>query len=126
MEEKYIGFGVGNSKKIGEQRSAKMALIIFGLLNDDQYNQSDIYYPDWSLIKEKLKNDQDEDEVEDRILNTQKEFFVKDDDIIDDKSNDSSSNDDLSEDESDGNKSNNSSSNEDLSEDELDGDELDV
>jgi ribonuclease-3 len=43
--DKYIGYGIGSSKKEGEQNSAKMALIIYGLLEKDQYNSSDIYYP---------------------------------------------------------------------------------
>lgn len=56
IEDKFVGFGIGNSKKIAEQRSAKMALIIFGLLNDDQYSNDDIYYPDWYNIKDKLED----------------------------------------------------------------------
>tara|TARA_B110000908_G_scaffold149092_1_gene182116 strand:+ start:2387 stop:3532 length:1146 start_codon:yes stop_codon:yes gene_type:complete len=58
IEDKFVGYGIGNSKKIAEQRSAKMALIIFELLNDDQYNNDDIYYPDWSGIKNKLIDNQ--------------------------------------------------------------------
>ncbi len=54
IEDKFVGFGIGNSKKIAEQRSAKMALISFNLLNDDQYNNNDVYYPDWRNIKLKL------------------------------------------------------------------------
>lgn len=49
-EEKYIGFGIGNSHKEGEQNAAKMALIIYGVLQEDQYAQSDIYYPQWDKI----------------------------------------------------------------------------
>lgn len=53
-EKRYCGFGVGNSKKIGQKKAAKMALIKLGVLNEDQYNHSDIYYPDWdNLGKEK-------------------------------------------------------------------------
>lgn len=59
IEDKFVGFGIGNSKKIAEQRSAKMALIIFGLLNDDQYCNNDIYYPDWHNIKNKLLEEQE-------------------------------------------------------------------
>ena len=59
IEDKFVGFGIGNSKKIAEQRSAKMALIIFGLLNEDQYNKDDIYYPDWAGIKNKLIDNRD-------------------------------------------------------------------
>lgn len=49
-EEKYIGFGIGNSHKEGEQNAAKMALIVYGALQEDQYFQSDIYYPPWDKI----------------------------------------------------------------------------
>lgn len=49
-EEKYISYGLGNSKKMGEQNAAKMSLIMHGLLKVDQYSMSDIYYPPWSKI----------------------------------------------------------------------------
>jgi|UniRef100_A0A6C0EF98 dsRNA-specific ribonuclease len=49
-ETKYISYGIGNSKKEGEQNASKMALIIHGLLKEDQYNSSDIYYPPWNKI----------------------------------------------------------------------------
>jgi ribonuclease-3 len=48
---KYIGYGIGNSHKEGAQQSAKMALIIYGVLKEDQYSQSDIYYPSWDKIE---------------------------------------------------------------------------
>ena len=50
-ETRCISFGIGTSKKEGEQNAAKMALIIHGVLNQDQYSQSDIYYPPWDKIK---------------------------------------------------------------------------
>jgi ribonuclease III len=43
-----ISFGQGVSKKDGEQKAAKMALILEGVLNKDQYIQSDIFYPDFT------------------------------------------------------------------------------
>lgn len=49
-KDKYIGYGVGNSHKEGAQQSAKMALIIHGVLKEDQYSQADIYYPPWDKI----------------------------------------------------------------------------
>jgi ribonuclease-3 len=49
-ENKYIGYGVGYSHKEGEQNAAKMALIIYGSLKEDQYVQSDIFYPPWAQI----------------------------------------------------------------------------
>ena len=55
-KNKYIGYGVGNSHKEGEQQAAKMALIIYGILKEDQYIQSDIYYPCWDKIEKNLNN----------------------------------------------------------------------
>ena len=50
LRENCIGFGLGSSKKEGQQNAAKMALILYGVLNDDQFENSDIYYPDWDKI----------------------------------------------------------------------------
>jgi ribonuclease-3 len=50
IQKRCVAFGIGNSKKEGEQNAAKMALIIHGILKDDQYNQNDIYYPPWEKI----------------------------------------------------------------------------
>jgi ribonuclease-3 len=50
IEKRCIAFGIGNSKKEGEQNAAKMALAIHGILKVDQYNQTDIYYPPWDKI----------------------------------------------------------------------------
>ena len=50
LEEKCISYGIGQSKKEGEQNAAKMSLIIFGLLQKDQYVSTDIYYPPWDKI----------------------------------------------------------------------------
>ncbi len=50
MEKRCVSFGIGSSKKEGEQNAAKMALIIHGILKQDQYSQSDIYYPPWDKI----------------------------------------------------------------------------
>ncbi len=49
-EENYIGYGIGSSHKEGEQNAAKMALIIYGVLQEDQYTQTDIFYPPWDKI----------------------------------------------------------------------------
>ena len=51
LKNKCISFGIGSSKKEGEQSAAKMALIILGILNEDQYTQSDIYYPPWDKLE---------------------------------------------------------------------------
>lgn len=50
LQTRCIGFGIGNSKKEGEQNAAKMALIIYNILQEDQYDKSDIYYPPWDII----------------------------------------------------------------------------
>jgi len=50
IEKRCIAFGIGNSKKEGEQNAAKMALAIHGILKVDQYTQNDIYYPPWEKI----------------------------------------------------------------------------
>ena len=56
-------YGTGNSKKEGEQSAAKMALILNDVLKQDQYNVTDIFYPDWNnLKKESEKSDSEETE----------------------------------------------------------------
>lgn len=44
-KELCISFGNAMSKKEGEQKAAKMSLILHGVLNKDQYETTDIYYP---------------------------------------------------------------------------------
>jgi ribonuclease-3 len=61
LEKHFIGYGIGNSIKEGEQKAAKMALINYGKLNEDQYSITDIFYPPW----DKINNN------EDNILKTQ-------------------------------------------------------
>jgi ribonuclease-3 len=50
LENRCISYGIGSSKKEGEQNAAKMSLIIHGILKSDQYVQSDVYYPPWDKI----------------------------------------------------------------------------
>jgi hypothetical protein len=50
LMDRCIGYGIAFSKKEGEQQAAKMALITYGVLNKDQYNTTDIFYPDWTEI----------------------------------------------------------------------------
>ena len=50
VRENCIGFGIGTSKKEGQQNAAKMALILYGYLKNDQFDNGDIYYPDWDKI----------------------------------------------------------------------------
>jgi ribonuclease-3 len=52
-KELCISYGRGLSKKDGEQAAAKMALILYGSLNSDQYEMSDIYYPDFDYNSDK-------------------------------------------------------------------------
>jgi ribonuclease-3 len=49
-DKRCVSYGIGSSKKEGEQNAAKMALVIYGILKQDQYSQSDIYYPPWDKI----------------------------------------------------------------------------
>ena len=50
-KELCVSFGNGMSKKEGEQKAAKMALILHGILNKDQYDMNDIYYPNFDSKK---------------------------------------------------------------------------
>jgi hypothetical protein len=59
-KELCISFGNGQSKKEGEQKAAKMALILHGRLNNDQYNMTDIFYPSFDKISITVKNEEDE------------------------------------------------------------------
>lgn len=52
FKELCLSFGKGYSKKEGEQSSAKMALILHGSLNNDQYDIGDIYYPDFDNMND--------------------------------------------------------------------------
>lgn len=62
-KDRCVGFGTGLSKKEGEQNAAKMALITYGYLKEDQYSKTDLYYPDWDEI-EASKNDEDDNSEE--------------------------------------------------------------
>ena len=55
-----ISFGIGLSKKEGEQKSAKMALILHGCLNIDQYIISDVYYPSFETVNKKIVSIEEE------------------------------------------------------------------
>jgi len=82
IEKRCISFGIGSSKKEGEQNAAKMALIIYGILKQDQYSQSDIYYPPWDKIANFdgeniiIKNDSNND---DELINKSKQINIKKD-----------------------------------------------
>jgi len=58
-KDKYIGFGSGYSHKEGAQQSAKMALILYGVLNKDQYTNSDIFYPIIDNTENDISSDND-------------------------------------------------------------------
>ena len=66
--EKCIGFGLGSSKKEGQQNAAKMALILYGYLKDDQFENSDIFYPDWDKI-DSVKDEEDYIYSSDKVAN---------------------------------------------------------
>ncbi len=56
-KELCISFGYGLSKREGEQKAAKMSLILHNQLNVDQYTPADIYYPSLNIkYKNKLYN----------------------------------------------------------------------
>jgi ribonuclease-3 len=64
LEQRCISYGIGSSKKAAQQQSAKMALIIYGVLKEDQYNTTDIYYPSWDTINnEHLSDDSSNEEI---------------------------------------------------------------
>ena len=50
FKNRCVGFGIGNAKKEGEQAAAKMALIHYGVLKEDQYTKADIYNPPWDVL----------------------------------------------------------------------------
>ena len=56
FKELCLSFGKGYSKKEGEQSSAKMALILHGALNNDQYDIKDIFYPDFDNMNNKVSD----------------------------------------------------------------------
>jgi len=72
FKSRCVGFGLGNSKKEGEQAAAKMALITFGVLKEDQYTKADLYNPPWELISKydgetPILNKNEETNVEDNV-----------------------------------------------------------
>lgn len=58
-----ISFGKGTSKKEGEQNAAKMALILHGVLNNDQYKLEDVFYPDWNTLYQENANTESDESV---------------------------------------------------------------
>lgn len=56
--EMGLGFGIGSKKRDAEQAASKMALILLGCLNKDQYLEEDIYYPDMKHISSKKQQDE--------------------------------------------------------------------
>ena len=80
VETRCVSYGIGTSKKEGEQNAAKMALIIYGILKQDQFTQSDVYYPPWDRISKLNNNTMDEyiiiDTQPDIIINTQPDIII--------------------------------------------------
>jgi dsRNA-specific ribonuclease len=56
IQERAFGYGEGNSKRDGEQKAAKMCLIKFGLLNDDQFCDADILEVDFDALNNTNEN----------------------------------------------------------------------
>ena len=73
-KELCISFGYGLSKKEGEQKAAKMSLILHGRLNKDQYSTNDIYYPTFK----KHTNDNKEEDTEIMEDNINSDFTSSD------------------------------------------------
>jgi len=63
----FLGYGMGYKKKEAEQKAAKMALILLGVLNKDQYNQNDIYHYDLINNDEIIIQDNIEEDIEEDI-----------------------------------------------------------
>jgi ribonuclease-3 len=76
LMNRCIGYGVGNSKKEGEQNAAKMALIIYGLLEKDQYDSSDIFTPNWNNI---LNDNNNNNNDNNNLINLMTTFIIDDD-----------------------------------------------
>jgi ribonuclease-3 len=73
-KELCISFGKGYSKKDGEQSAAKMALILHGSLNSDQYDMNDIYYPDFNNNVNDIISDNSKDILLDGSSESDNEF----------------------------------------------------
>jgi ribonuclease-3 len=63
-----ISFGRGNSKKEGEQTASKMALILNGVLNKDQYKLDDIFYPDFDKLDNNDEKSDNSDILSDETI----------------------------------------------------------
>jgi ribonuclease-3 len=60
-KELCISFGYGLSKREGEQKAAKMSLILHEQLNEDQFTSSDVYYPSFNMKSKKKADTTSED-----------------------------------------------------------------
>jgi len=58
VKVRAFGYGEGNSKREGEQKAAKMALIKLDMLNEDQYIESDILEVDLEALQRSDDNSQ--------------------------------------------------------------------
>ncbi len=84
LRERGFSFGIGSSKKEGQQKASKMALILHGVLKQDQFDESDIYYPDWdNMDKEEVQSDKKEDTHQ--IFDISKDIVNSSDDEISDE-----------------------------------------
>jgi ribonuclease-3 len=72
-KELCISFGNGYSKREGEQKAAKMSLILYNQLNEDQFISSDVYYPTFNMkckIVSKSESDSEETHESTENMNT--------------------------------------------------------
>jgi len=88
FKKKCIGFGIGNSKKEGEQAAAKMALINYGVLKEDQFTKADLYFPPWDLLEQydgenPILNKNNDNETDDKVkTNTEGKVKTKTEDKV--------------------------------------------
>ena len=68
MIDAGLGFGVACKKRDAEQNASKMALILSGCLQSDQYLPDDIYYPKLDEIIENKKLDEKNKENKDKTI----------------------------------------------------------
>ena len=84
LKKRGFSFGTGTSKKEGQQKASKMALILHGVLNKDQFDESDIYYPNCDNGKYKSS-----DNNLDITPNKEKNIDISGDELSDETSSES-------------------------------------
>jgi len=71
-----LGFGIAGKKQEAQQKASKMALILLKQLNQDQFVNEDIYYPDLEQIKKEkeLQILENEERLKEKELETNQEI----------------------------------------------------